>query len=185
MNRLFIALNIPGEIKEKIITLRNSVIPNSMDNKWESPEKLHLTLKFMGEVEDNLCDEIIKEISFISGFKPFNCSFTKFGFFFSRGMPVILWLGFRINPEIFNLVNKLNDKLVIFGIEPDKRKFKPHLTLMRIKKKINKDFIYNFENCNLPETEFISDSVSLIKSELYPDSSSYTNIKTYNLMGGK
>jgi hypothetical protein len=56
---------------------------------------------------------------------------------------------------------------------------------MRIKKKIDKDFIYNFENCNLPETEFISDSVSLIKSELYPDSSSYTNIKTYNLMGGK
>lgn len=185
MIRLFIALNIPDDIKEKIINLRNSVIPNPMDYKWESIDKLHLTLKFIGEVEENLAEEISKELDFIALYNTFNCSFTKFGFFYSGGKPVILWLGLRINREIFNLVDELNSKLIKFDIEPEKRKFKPHLTLMRIRKKIDKNFIYSFENCKLPETEFITNSVSLIKSELQTDSSKYTKIKNYNLMGGK
>jgi 2'-5' RNA ligase len=60
----------------------------------------------------------------------------------------------------------------------------PHLTIMRVKKKLNTNFINSFENCKLPETEFTTDSVSLIKSELHPDGSKYTKIKNYRLMGG-
>jgi 2'-5' RNA ligase len=192
MIRLFIALNIPEEIKEKIIYLRNSVIQNPFDNKWEPEKKLHLTLKFIGEVGDNLVDPIKDEISFISDYSSFTCAFTKFGFFYSGGKPSILWLGLKINSEIFNLVSDLNNKLIKLGIEPEKRNFKPHLTLMRIRKKIDKNFIYEFENSKLPEAEFTADSVSLIKSELQsylPDGkaggSKYTKIKNYYLMGGK
>jgi 2'-5' RNA ligase len=185
MTRLFVALNIPEELKEKIIVLRNSVIPNPFYYKWETPDKIHLTLKFIGEIEDNLVKEIEAGLVFISGYKPFNCILNKFGFFFSRGKPVILWLGFIINEEIFDLVRELNERLVQFGIEQEKRKFKPHLTLMRIKKNLDKNFIYSFENCKLPEIKFTADSVSLIKSELHPDKSKYTKIKNYNLMGGK
>ncbi|RPI75224.1 MAG: RNA 2',3'-cyclic phosphodiesterase [Ignavibacteriales bacterium] len=191
MIRLFIALDIPEEIIEKIITLRNSVIANPYDYKWENPEKIHLTIKFIGEVNDNLVPEIIDEISFVSAYKPFSCSFGRFGFFYSKDNPVILWLGLNINQEIFSLERKLNDKLVKFGIKEEKRKFKPHLTLMRIKKKIDKNFLYSFENCKLPGTEFTLDSVSLIKSEFHsylPGSNAgdsiYTQIKNYNLMGG-
>lgn len=184
MNRLFIALNIPDEIKEKILVIRNSVIPNSADYKWEAPEKMHLTIKFIGEVEDKLVEQIKNEILFISDYKSFICSFTKFGFFFSRGKPVILWLGLKIYEEIFNLVEELNNRLLKFDIEAEKRNFKPHLTLMRIKKKTDKNFIYSFENCKLPETEFKADSVSLIKSELHLYGSRYTEIKNYSLMGG-
>ncbi len=184
MTRLFVALDIPEEIKTKIISIRNSAVPDPLNYKWEKPEKLHLTLKFIGEIENNLVEEIKSELDFISGYNPLQCSFTKFGFFFSRGKPVILWLDLRINPEIFDLVQELNNKLIKFGIESEKRKFKPHLTLLRIKKNVDENFINSYENCKLPETEFSTDSVSLIKSELHSISSRYTKIKNYNLMGG-
>ncbi|HSP87766.1 MAG TPA: RNA 2',3'-cyclic phosphodiesterase [Ignavibacteriaceae bacterium] len=184
MNRLFIGLNIPKDIIDKIIFIRNSVIPNPLDYKWEAPEKLHLTIKFIGDVEQNLVEEIKNEISFISGYKAFNCSLTKFGFFYSDKIPKILWMGLKIDEEIFHLVNVLDKKLTKFNIPTEKRKFKPHLTIMRVKKKLNESFINSFENCKLPETDFIADSVSLIKSELHTDSSIYTKINNYTLLGG-
>ena len=184
MIRLFVALIIPEEIKEKIVNLRNNVIPNPFDYHWEKVEKLHLTLKFIGEVEDHLVENIADEISFISEFKAFNCTLSNFGFFYSGKIPKILWLGLRINEEIFDLTRRLNEKLIKFDIPKEKRKFVPHLTIMRVKKKLNTNFINSFENCKLPETEFKTDSVSLIKSELHPDGSKYTKIKNYRLMGG-
>jgi 2'-5' RNA ligase len=188
MIRLFVALNIPQEIKEEIIRLRNSAINNPLDYKWEPPEKLHLTLKFIGEVEENLVEKIKSEISFINKYKVFNCSFSKFGFFYMRKEPRILWLGLNINEnkEVFDLVRKLNEELVKFHIPEERKKFKPHLTLMRVRKKLDKNFINSFENCKLPDTEFCADSVSLIKSELSSGGSRYTEIKKYKLqlMGG-
>ena len=185
MNRLFIALNIPRDIKEKIIYLRNSAVINPQDYRWETIEKLHLTLKFIGEVEDQFVVQIKNAISFIPNYKAFNCGLSKFGFFYSGKIPKILWLGLKINEEIFDLVKRLDEELVKFGITEEKRKFKPHLTIMRVRKKLNKNFINCFENCKLPETEFTANSVSLIKSELHSDSSRYTEIKNYTLMGGK
>jgi RNA 2',3'-cyclic 3'-phosphodiesterase len=187
MIRLFVALNIPQKIKEEIIQLRNSIIINPLDYKWEAPDKLHLTLKFIGEVEDNLVEKIQNEISFINEYKAFNCTFSKFGFFYSGKEPKILWLGLYINEEIFNLVIRLNEELVKFGMEKEKKKFKPHLTLIRVRKKLDKNFINSCENCKLPDTEFLADSISLIKSELQSSGSRYTEIKNYKLqsMGGK
>jgi 2'-5' RNA ligase len=186
MIRLFVALNIPQDTKEEIIRLRNGVINNPLDYKWEPPAKLHLTLKFIGEVEENLVEKIKSEISFIYEYKVFNCSFSKFGFFYMRKVPRILWLGLNINKEIFDLDKRLNQELVKFHIPEEKKKFKPHLTLMRVKKKLDKNFINSFENCKLPDTEFYGDSVSLIKSELSSGGSTYTEIKKYKLqlMGG-
>lgn len=194
MIRLFIALNIPQKIKEEIIQLRNSLINNPFDYKWEPPGKLHLTLKFIGEVDESLLEKIQAEISFIYEYKAFNCTFDRFGFFYSGNEPRILWLGLNINEKIFELVEMLNEKLVKFGIEKEKKKFKPHFTLMRVRKKLDKNFINSFvrwtpygENCKLPDTEFFADSISLIKSELYSSGSRYTEIKNYKLqlMGGK
>ncbi len=192
MIRLFISLNIPDDIKEKILLIRNSLVKNPFDYKWESKEKLHLTLKFIGEVEENIVEKIKNEISFISDYKKFSCELSKFGFFYSGKVPKILWLGLKIDEEIFNLVGRLEKVLTRFGIPAEKRKFNPHLTIMRVKKKLNENFINSFvqwtpygENSKLPETEFISDSVSLIKSELHSDSSRYTEIKKYTLLGGQ
>ncbi len=134
-----------------------------------------------------LIEKIQEEISFINEYKAFNCSLSKFGFFYSGREPKILWLGLNINEEIFSLVERLNQELIKFGIEKERKKLKPHLTLMRVRKKMDKNFINSFENCKLPDTKFLADSISLIKSELLSSGSRYTEIKKYKLqsMGGK
>jgi 2'-5' RNA ligase len=186
MIRLFVALNFPEVIKEQIIRLRNETIPNPFDYKWEPVQKLHLTLKFIGEVEENLVEKISNEINFISEYKVFSCSFDNFGFFYKEYEPRVLWLSFKIDDEIFDLVKKLNENLSKLGIEEERKKFKPHLTLMRIKKKLDKNFINSFENCKLPGTEFTANSISLFKSELHPKGFIYKELEKFNLktMGG-
>jgi 2'-5' RNA ligase len=181
MNRLFIALNLPPEIKEDIVELRDSVMQISDELKWEPVEKLHLTLKFLGNVKNSTLEQIKEKLMFIEDYNSFNCRFSRFGFFYQEDRPRILWLGLNIDNRIFSFIGRLNEELKVFPIKQERRKFKPHLTLMRVKKPLSEDFIISYENFKLPEKEFVAGSISLIKSELNPQGSRYTEIKRYNL----
>ncbi len=181
MNRLFVALKIPEDIRETIIKIRNDAVPNPQKHKWEDKNKIHLTLKFIGEVKDELIQPIVKRILFIEEYKKINCKLSKFGFFYRNGKPSILWLGLNINSEIYNLVEKLNKELESFSIPIEYKRFKPHLTIKRLKGNEDKEFVNNFENVNVPEINFTANEVSLIKSELLPAGSEYKELKNYNL----
>ena len=82
------------------------------------------------------------------------------------------------------MVEELNKKLLSVSggtIPVDKRDFRVHLTLLRIKTNLGKDFITGFEQFIIPETKFIAEDISLFRSELLPEMSKYTEIKKYNL----
>lgn len=181
MSRLFIALEIPDEIRKKISELREEAAPVSLNHKWEPPEKIHLTLKFIGEVDDNLTDPISDSLNFLEQYEKVKCKLTKFGFFFRRGIPQILWIGLWVDSILFNIVEQLNNKLTEFNIPAESRKFKPHLTLLRIKKRFPEERVTKFNSFIIPEINFTSDSILLIKSELLPESSKYTIIKKFKL----
>ncbi len=181
MSRLFIALNIPDEIRERINSLRKEAGQKHDKLKWEPKEKLHLTLKFIGEVEDKLADEIAEGLNFLAGYPVIKCELTKFGFFYALGKPRILWIGLKTDEIIFNLVEELNSRLEKFSIPREKKKFNSHITVLRIRGKAGGHFIENFNRFEIPKTEFIADEISLVKSELLPLGSRYTEIKKYNL----
>jgi RNA 2',3'-cyclic 3'-phosphodiesterase len=181
MTRLFVALEIPEEIKEKIKELREEASGEITDLKWESFEKLHLTLKFIGEVKDELVEPITESLSFLEQYDKINCRLTKFGFFFKRGVPLILWIGLWVDAALFGIVEQLNEKLTKFDIAAEGRKYKPHLTLLRIKKRFPEQWVTKFNSFIIPEINFISDRILLIKSELLPGSSKYTLIKEFKL----
>jgi 2'-5' RNA ligase len=181
MTRLFVALIIPEEIKKKITEFRKEILPDWGKYKWEKEEKIHLTLKFIGEVNDIKVEQISQSLNFIENYSKFECRFFRFGFFFNRGIAKILWIGISTDNSIYKLVNEINSSLEKFSISKDERKFKSHLTLLRLKKKETKDFVKNFENFDIPEINFIIDEAALIKSELLPDTSKYTEIKKYKL----
>ena len=199
MIRLFVALKIPAEIRKQIITLRNGILGFAPENlskensdktlpiitqpmlMWEPEEKLHLTLKFIGEVKADLLDDIINSISFITDYKKFNCSFTGFGFFFKRNEPKILWAGFEIERDLFELADRLNKNFIKFSIPAEERRFKAHITLLRIKKNIDKELVYKFEKYRMNEIPFQADEVALFKSELLPTGSKYTELKNFKL----
>jgi len=181
MIRLFAALRLPNNIVDKIIEFRKEASENNQNIKWEKKEKLHLTLKFIGDVSEDLVDRIKDSLLFIEDFKSIELSLTKFGFFFRDNHPNILWLGLSNNNELNILVDKIETNLEIFGFKKEKRKFNPHLTLLRIKNKVDKNFINSFENYKLPSLKFYSNEITLFKSELLPDTSRYIEIKNYKL----
>ena len=181
MTRLFVALKIPEDIIEIIIKIRNSAVPNPQKYKWEDKNKIHLTLKFIGEVNDELILPITDRILFIEEYKKFYCKLTKFSFFCRNGKPGILWLGLNLNPEIFNLVERLNKELETFSIPSENKKFKPHLTIKRLKGNEDKEFVDEFEKVIVPEINFTAGEISLIKSDLLSAGSQYKELKIYNL----
>lgn len=180
MIRLFVALNLPEEVKNNLIDLRNSV-PVERNLKWESKEKLHLTLKFIGEVETSILNPIKNELTFIEAYPPIKCEIYKFDFFFRNKIPSILYAGLKTDEIIYQLVDKINNRLQNLSIPIEERKFKSHLTLLRIKNDPGNSFVNSFKNFTFEPLIFTADSVSLIKSELLQTGSKYFELKNYKL----
>lgn len=181
MIRLFVALLIPDDIKKTIFEHREKAFPGTYNQKWEPADKIHVTLKFIGEVSDELIDPIAGTLDFIKDYKSFDCELTGFGFFYKGKDAKILWMGLKIENKVFDLVEKLNNLLKEFSIPVEKRKFKPHLTLKRLKGNEGAKFIRSFEEYKIPAVKFKAGAVALYKSELLQSGSVYKKIKIYNL----
>ncbi len=180
-NRLFIALDLPENIVREISEIRKSIY-NDENIRWEPEEKLHITLKFLGDVNTNLIpaiSQVIESVCADNG--EIELKYKSFGYFFRKGVPKILWLGFDYQENLINLNNKLNESLESLGFEKEKRNFKPHLTLLRIKGREDFKKLDDFLEYKLPGKSFYCSSVTLFKSELKPSGSVYTSIKNFKL----
>lgn len=178
MNRLFIALKLPDEIIDEIISIRKAVNQDNIRSRWEPKEKLHLTLKFLGDVEESKTSLIIDKVEAITKNIPkIQCEFDKFGFF----LPRILWLSLKVNGDLFEVVKNIENEMNNLGFEKEKRSFKPHITLLRIKETLTDGFISRFKNYELPQRIFYCSEISLVNSKLLPGGSVYNDIKIFKL----
>jgi len=181
MIRLFVALLIPDEVRSIVFDHCNSITENSSEYRWEEKEKIHLTIKFIGEVKKELLPQIIDEIEFVKSFSTFNCSISTFGFFFRFNEPKILWCNLDIDESIISIVDELNIRLKKFNIEPETKKFKGHLTLMRIKRKVSEDFIRSVKEYKFSPVKFTANEIAIVQSILKPSGSEYKVLKIYEL----
>jgi len=123
--RLFIAVNLPDYTHEAFAGLRED-LPGV---HWVERESLHLTLKFLGELEAEDCDRIREVLNQVS-VKSFLLPVEGVGHFPTRGQASVLWAGLRRgHPHLFHLHKWINDRLFGLGYEPDRRVFHPHITL--------------------------------------------------------
>ena len=182
MIRLFVALKIPENIKEQLLSICYELVPDASLYRWVSKDKIHLTLKFIGEVEENLVPPISTELDFVINYHSFDFTISRFGFFFRDKRPKILWAGLQTDEAIFKLAGELNKRMEIFNIEPERRKFKSHLTLLRIKSMLDENFINNFNNYQFDNLKFKTNKIALVKSELSQAGAKYTEIKNYELI---
>ena len=181
MIRLFVALKVPDKVKEEVFNYCFDAVENSANFRWEAKEKVHLTLKFIGEVKEELLPRIIEELEFVKNYSSFNCTISKFGFFFRNNEAKILWCNFNTDATIVSLVDELNTRLQKFDIEIERRKFKGHLTLLRIKKRVSESFIKRFKGYSFEPIEFEANEIILIQSLLKPTGSEYKVLKIYEL----
>ncbi|MHB1688851.1 MAG: RNA 2',3'-cyclic phosphodiesterase [Ignavibacteriaceae bacterium] len=181
MNRLFIALKIPDNVIDEIIFHRNHAFPEYEKYRWEPFEKIHLTLKFIGEVKSESVQPIVEALNFIEEYDSLICRLNRFGFFYVGSQPKVLNLGIQTDRKIYELVEKINLKLEKFSIEPDRKRYIPHITLKRMKGNEGEYFVNRFTSYYLPKINFEIYEAALIESRLLAASSEYTTIKNYLL----
>ncbi len=175
--RLFIAALLPDNISEQLTAYINSLKKVIDGVRWEKPEKLHLTLKFLGTVEDAKAKEISAMIEHIAeGYSPFELAISEFGGFPRLKNPRVLYVGLSENEHLYNFHGELDHTLSEIGFERDERKFTPHITIGRVKKKIS---IKEVPEIN--KTPFEITQIGIIKSEIRSSGSEYTPLELFNL----
>lgn len=193
MKRLFIAINLSDEIKQKLARTEQEIAGlfdqeiRSKLFKWVSKDNLHLTLLFLGAVEEaklgQLC-EIVKRVG--EGQKPFAIKFNKICYGPPKIKPPrLIWLEIEKNQELLNLAEAIKKRVGESGIlrKIEQRDFSPHITLARIRTWLWRQI----EPEERPEVErepslgFEVKSVEIMESQLKRAEAEYSVLKSFNL----
>lgn len=134
--RTFVAIELPGEVVEHLARLQERLRECGARVKWVQQRNLHLTVKFLGDVEFEKVSEISKVLKeAVTDVAPLRVKVRGAGTFPKGGRsPRIVWAGVEGSREVLEKIYKhLNEKLVKFGAGREKRAWSPHITIGRVK----------------------------------------------------
>jgi 2'-5' RNA ligase len=169
MIRLFIALNIQQSIKNYLAELINDFKSKGGKIKWVEPNNIHLTIKFLGNTEASLIEDIKTQLDNLT------VDSTPI-----KSDPKVIWIDLEKNRDmIINLARKIDLSLSGIGFSSDSKPFKPHLTLGRIKNSNELENLTDYlKGYKLEKKDLVFDSLSLIKSTLTNDGPIYKTLHT-------
>lgn len=121
--RLFIAIPIPAPVADRLLSLEAD-IPGA---SWRSAEQFHLTLRFIGEVDESTARDVDLELGRIAA-APFEIALSGAGSFGGRE-PSALWAGVEAPPDLLRLAASCETAIRNAGLPPESRKYKPHVTI--------------------------------------------------------
>ncbi|MGC1410141.1 MAG: RNA 2',3'-cyclic phosphodiesterase [Acetobacteraceae bacterium] len=126
--RLFVGIDLPWELRQRVVLLAGAGIPGA---RWVPPENYHITLRFIGEAPRYLAEEIDHALATLRA-PAFALTLTGIGTFAKGGRSQSLWLGVERSEPLDRLRGKLETALQRCGLEPERRRFQPHMTLARL-----------------------------------------------------
>jgi len=180
--RGFIAIDIPTH--PTIQTLENDIKKTKANVKLVELQNIHITLKFLGDVDEKLTDQIETIIrTAVQGQQPFRIQLKHTGVFPNTNYIKVVWIGIEDNGILASIATKLEDHLVQLGFPTEKRSFSPHLTIGRVKTAEHKDQLLHIIEKYAAEDfgEFMVHSIYLKKSELTPQGPIYSTVKKVEL----
>jgi len=183
--RLFVALNLPDKVRERIYRAAHKLRDSAMPVRWVRADDLHVTLKFLGEVRRERLEEVEQAINRVAATtKAFRTKFGGFGAFPSVRQPRVIWLGVAANPELRCLKQDLECSFGDIGFEAETRAFHPHVTLGRADDREGAGAFRSLDDL-LSALECKGDvkvaTVDLMESKLGPRGSKYTLVTSVKL----
>ncbi len=177
MIRLFVGLELPSELAERVAALGFG-LPGA---RWVSARNLHLTLCFVGEVDEGVAEDIHHALADLS-LPAFAMNPEGFGMFGDRHRAHTLWLGVERSEALDRLAAKAVSAVTLAGVRPDGRKFNPHITLARLKDS-RPDRIQAFvaANAGFTAPPVAVDHVALFRSTLTRQGAEYDVLERYPL----
>jgi 2'-5' RNA ligase len=183
--RSFLAIELPRAILKKIEDVQGDLRSSHADVRWVSPDRIHLTLKFFGNIDELKIDPIAKSMGGLThALSPFPLKVRALGAFPHFKNPRVIWVGLVDGKEVLTSFQKeLEKELEKIGFEPEGRSFHPHLTLGRVKSNRGRDeLVGRMERYREEEFgDFQVERMILFKSDLRPTGPIYTPLKEIKL----
>lgn len=183
--RTFIAFDTPGPIRDKMSELQAQLKKSGADVKWEKREKFHATIKFLGDVREDLLEAVLSKIESVArDFSETDVVYRDLGGFPNRKNPRVIWIGCgEDGSRLQNLKSRLDRELLQSGFKEENRPFHPHITLGRIRSdKGLQDLLPMLENLTFEPQKARISEILVMKSVLKPEGSEYSIIKKLQLI---
>jgi 2'-5' RNA ligase len=175
--RLFTAIELPDDAKRELARLRVD-IPEAC---WVPVDQIHLTLSFLGEVEEGAIEQLIWELARIR-VPEFQLWFSGTGCFPDHRRPRVLWIGLEPEPCLKKLAAQVREAILACGIPQEERFFSPHITLARLKIPASKEpgvFLDQHKKLRLPVLRV--QNFTLFLSRLTPQGAVHNPIRSFSL----
>jgi 2'-5' RNA ligase len=181
--RLFIAIDLPEAWKQILALPEASIGWLGHGVKWVEPRGMHLTLKFLGDVEESQLAAVKAGITrACKGCTAFPMQIHGTGAFPNNRRPRVYWAGLVSPPTLMELQSRLESEMQVLGFPRDEHSFRPHLTLARIKEPIGKDRMTEaLLNFRLEGDPIQVSEVLLMQSHLFPGGARYEAVGRFSL----
>jgi len=176
MHRLFVAIRPPASIRALLLAAMGGV----SGARWQSNDQLHLTLRFIGEVDRHRADDVHAALGAIHQ-PPFEIALSGIGAFERRGTPDALWAGVAPHEPLKALHKKVDAALSRVGVAPDERTFLPHITLARLNRASGPVGHLVEQSGGLASPPFTVTDFALFESLLTPEGAVYSIVERYPL----
>ena len=190
--RSFIAIELPSELKLELTQLEAKLKGDKQPGiKWVSPDSIHLTLKFLGNIAGDRTGEITRAIEAAAqGITPFHLKVKELGVFPNLRRVQVAWVGISGElDKLSQLQKRLESNLKPLGFTPESRPFTAHLTLARLRDQVSLDERHRFGQL-IANTTFESsynievNAISLMRSQLTREGAIYSRISLVKLQRG-
>jgi 2'-5' RNA ligase len=180
--RLFIAIEIPENIRTGFASLLKEFRALAPQLKWVRAENLHVTLKFLGETESAKLDALQSALSSVRSTAAVELEFRGLGFFPNEKRPRVFWAGMEVSANLKTLAADVDQAAHGLGFPLEERPFTPHLTLARfslpgIPPKLLQAMK---EKSGQPFGSLRTQEFHLIESKLKPTGAEYTTLQTFH-----
>ncbi len=192
--RLFVAIDIPSEIRDELERRTSALRPSLPKARWVKPRAMHLSLVFLGDTEEALLPELHRELgqafaatepmTMTIGVPPEAGRRHVIGAFPPRGRRRVLWAGIDAAGDLGGLQARVAEAVErAAGVEVERRPFHPHLTLARCKPPWPPAAVERLASSfgDQPAGSFTADHGSLIASELLPSGARYRTLESYRM----
>jgi RNA 2',3'-cyclic 3'-phosphodiesterase len=176
MHRLFIALRPPALIRAQLIAVMGDVA----GARWQGDDHLHLTLRYVGEVDGNVAEDIAMALKSVRQ-EPVAVALNGVGIFDRKGRIDTLWAGVTPHERLDVLHKKIDQALVRIGLPPEGRAYLPHITLARFGKQGGAPDNFLANHAALHSDAFDMNWFALFESHLGRDGARYETIERYPL----
>ncbi|HEX4999606.1 MAG TPA: RNA 2',3'-cyclic phosphodiesterase [Terriglobia bacterium] len=182
--RVFFAIDLPQALRSRLGDIQRELRPAAPNARWVAPESIHLTLRFLGEINPVQMEEAAAALQGLT-WKPFEVRARSLGFFPGARSPRVLWVGVEA-ASLEELAQEVNARMERLGFEPERRAFRPHLTLARSRDtRLKSELIRAAERFkDLDFGSFVADHLILFESVLKPAGAEYRQIREFAFVPG-